>query len=203
MPWMVHLKSWGLSFLCWKLKGRTWRHLRSWQAWIPLTAMHGQTSLPGTFRTSPAVSVLPASFSNPRPEGPCPAGVCCGWTDTPASPGVPGIPRRHSHLSSDPRGFLNLLRYIRDFWYFLWKQTLFISTSKCFFPFPGVRCEGESTTWSIPALWQGGWWDKQPRNQEAPRAAVKARICRDNGLDWDDGQGAAHMPASYSRSSLD
>lgn len=36
-----------------------------------------------------------------------------------------------------------------------------------------------------------------------PRAAVKALIRRDDGLDWDDGQGAARVPASYSRGSLD
>lgn len=36
-----------------------------------------------------------------------------------------------------------------------------------------------------------------------PRAAVKALIHRDDGLDWDDGQGPAQALASYSRGSLD
>ena len=56
-----------------------------------------------------------------------------------------------------PTGLFKAVMLHQGFLILLMEIDLFISSSNCFFPFPRVRCEGESITWSFPAPWQGGW----------------------------------------------
>lgn len=68
--------------------------------------------LPGACRACPAGPVPPPPPASQDQKGLFPAGVCCGWTDTLTSP---GIPRGTSVSAVAHRAFKICLCYTRDF----------------------------------------------------------------------------------------